>query len=190
MKEGKIIVISAPSGCGKSTIIKQLLSAGDIKLKFSVSATNRDPRPGEVNGENYHFLSTSEFRQRIEKGDFVEWEEVYPGRFYGTLRSEIEGKCKAGENVILDIDVKGGINVKNIFGDRARTIFIMPPSQDALRERLEARATDSAEVISQRLERAEFEISKAGEFDMVILNDDLSTAVMQTRSAVVDFLSE
>lgn len=190
MKEGKVIVISAPSGCGKSTIIKQVLDRGDVDLHFSVSATNRPPRPGEVDGVSYHFLSTEEFRRHIDAGDFVEWEEVYPGRFYGTLRSEIDDKCRQGLDVILDIDVKGGINVKRLYGDRARTIFIMPPSVDALRERLVGRATDSPEVIEERLKRAAFEISKAPEFDMTIVNDDLSRAVDQTHDAIAGFLSQ
>lgn len=190
MKEGKVIVISAPSGCGKSTIIKQVLDRGDVDLHFSVSATNRPPRPGEVDGVSYHFLSTEEFRCHIDAGDFVEWEEVYPGRFYGTLRSEIDDKCRQGLDVILDIDVKGGINVKRLYGDRARTIFIMPPSVDALRERLVGRATDSPEVIEERLKRAAFEISKAPEFDMTIVNDDLSRAVGQTHDAIAGFLSQ
>lgn len=190
MKEGKVIVISAPSGCGKSTIIKQLLASGNLDLKFSVSATNRSPRPGEVNGESYHFLSDDEFRKHIENGDFVEWEEVYPGRFYGTLKSEIDCKCSAGCDVILDIDVKGGVNVKKLFTDRALTIFIMPPSLDALRQRLEGRATDSPEVIAQRLARAEYEISMSPEFDTVVVNDQLPQAVEQTRKAITDFLSE
>ncbi len=189
MKEGKIIVISAPSGTGKSTIIKEVLAPGDINLQFSVSATNRPPRPGETDGVSYHFLSTDDFRQHIANDDFVEWEEVYEGRYYGTLRSEIEGKCHAGSDVILDIDVKGGINVKQIFGPRVLTIFIQPPSQQALRERLEGRGTDSAEVIEERLSRAAFELRQADRFDMVIVNDDLAQAVSQTRQAIKQFLN-
>lgn len=181
-------MISAPSGTGKSTIIKQVFDRGDVKLQFSVSATNRDPRPGEVDGESYHFLSTDDFRRHIAADDFVEWEEVYPGRYYGTLRSEIENKCNSGSDIILDIDVKGGLNVKRIFGDRVRTIFIMPPSIDALRERLTSRATDSTEVIEQRLSRAGYEISQADKFDMVIVNDDLATAVDRTHDVISEFI--
>lgn len=189
MKEGKIIVISAPSGTGKSTIIKEVLAPGDIKLKFSVSATNRPPREGEIDGESYHFLSTEAFRKQIEADNFVEWEEVYAGRYYGTLRSEIDRKCNAGCDVILDVDVKGGLNVKKIYGNRVLTIFIMPPSAEALRVRLEGRGTDTAEVIEERLKRADFEMSQAGQFDMTIVNDDLLEAVRQTRSAVKQFLN-
>ncbi len=189
MEKGKIIVISAPSGCGKSTIIKRIMDGGDVDMQFSVSATNRDPRPGETDGVSYHFLTTDEFRRRVAAGEFVEWEEVYPGRYYGTLREEIERKCDAGSNVILDIDVKGGQSVRDIFGPRALTIFIMPPSIDALRARLEGRGTDSPEVIAQRLARAQFEIEQAPAFDVQVVNDDLDTAVAQTKKAIVDFLA-
>lgn len=189
MAKGKIIVISAPSGCGKSTIIKRIMDTGDVDMQFSVSATNRPPRPGEVDGVSYHFLSTEEFRRRVDAGMFVEWEEVYPGRYYGTLREEIERKCDSGSNVILDIDVKGGQSVRDIFGPRALTIFILPPSIDALRTRLEGRGTDSPQVIEQRLARAQFEIDQAGKFDLRVVNDDLDTAVAQTRDAIIDFLA-
>ena len=139
-KEGKIIIVSAPSGCGKSTIINAIMERANVPLQFSVSATNREPRTGEQNGVNYHFLTTEEFQLHIANGDFVEYEEVYPGRFYGTLRSEVEQRCANGENVVLDIDVKGGVNVKRIFGSKALSIFIMPPSVEELRRRLESRA--------------------------------------------------
>ena len=190
MAKGKIIVISAPSGCGKSTIIGRIMDRGDVDMQFSVSATNRPPRSGEVDGVNYYFLSTDEFRRRVAEGDFVEWEEVYPGRYYGTLREEIECKCNAGSNVILDIDVKGGQSVRDIFGKQALTIFVMPPSIDALRARLEGRGTDSPEVIEQRLARAAFEIEQAKKFDVCVVNDDLDTAVEQTHRAITDFLAK
>jgi len=186
---GKIIVISAPSGTGKSTIINSILDEGSIPLQFSVSATNRSPREGETDGVSYHFLTTERFRDAIAAGEFVEWEEVYPGRYYGTLRSEIENKINRGENVILDIDVKGAINVKRIFGDMARLIFIMPPSLQALRDRLYARGTDAPEVIAQRLDRAEYELGFAPEFDFSVVNDDLSIAIDRTRSLIVEFIS-
>lgn len=166
-----------------------MLAGGDVDLKFSVSATNRLPREGETDGVSYHFLTSEQFSRHISNGDFVEWEEVYPGRFYGTLRSEIEDKCNAGCDMILDIDVNGGLNVKKIFGNRVRTIFIMPPSIDALRSRLEARATDAPEVIEERINRAGFEISKAKEFDLVIVNDDLAQAVQNTHAAIFEFLN-
>lgn len=137
MSEGKIIIISAPSGCGKSTIINALLERGNVRMQFSVSATNRAPRTGEKHGVNYYFLTDEEFRKAIDEDAFVEYEEVYPGRFYGTLKSEVERRCAAGENVVLDIDVKGGMRVKQMFSDKAKSIFIKPPTVEALRTRLE-----------------------------------------------------
>lgn len=189
MAKGKLIIISAPSGCGKSTIINSIMSKGLYNLDFSVSATNRSPRPGEQHGVNYYFLTDEEFRSHIERGDFVEYEEVYPGRFYGTLRSEIESKCNAGQNVILDIDVKGGVNVKQLFGDKALSIFIQPPSIEALRQRLEKRATDTPEVIDQRVGRAEFELTFAPAYDRVVVNDDLDTAVAKTEEIISSFIN-
>lgn len=188
--EGKIIVISAPSGCGKSTIIRELLD-GDraLPLVFSVSATNRAPREGETDGVNYHFLTTEAFRAAVEADSFVEWEEVYPGRYYGTLRSEIDSKIAAGRNVVLDIDVKGALNVKRIYGDRALTLFIQPPSVDELRRRLEGRATDSAEVIAQRVGKAEYELSFAPQFDASVVNADLDRAVADARTLIENHLA-
>ena len=161
-KQGKIVVLSAPSGCGKSTIIGRLLQEPDaLPLKFSVSATNRSPRPGETDGVSYHFLSTDEFRNAVQAGEFIEWEEVYPGRYYGTLRSEIDSKIAAGHNVVRDVDVKGALSVKRIYGSRALPLFIHTPSVQELRRRLEARATDAPEVIDQRVGKAEYELSFA-----------------------------
>lgn len=188
-RKGKIIVVSAPSGCGKSTIINTILDSGDYDLKFSVSATNRSPREGEVDGVHYHFLSTEEFRDAIAARSFVEWEEVYPGRFYGTLRSEIERRIDAGDDVVLDIDVKGGLNVKKIFGDRALTIFILPPDLAALRQRLVSRGTDAPAIIEERLEKAEYEISFAPEYDCRVVNDNLDEAVVTVRSLIDNFLN-
>ena len=188
-KKGKIIVISAPSGCGKSTIINSILGSGEIQLRFSVSATNRAPRPGEEDGVQYHFFTTEEFRDAIASDAFVEWEQVYPGRYYGTLRRELSDAATRGENTILDIDVKGALKVKQQFGDDALLIFIMPPSVEALRQRLIKRGTDSAEVIAERVDKAEYEISFADRFDVVITNDDLPVAVAATESVISAFLA-
>lgn len=188
MRKGKIIVVSAPSGTGKSTIINKILDSGEFDLHFSVSATNRQPRQGEEPGVSYHFMSTEDFRQAIVNGDFVEWEQVYPGRYYGTLKSEISKKCAAGHNLVLDIDVKGALNVKKIYGGDAKTIFIKPPSIEALQKRLEHRGTEAPEIIAERVGRAEYELSLAPEFDTVIVNDDLDTAVENTRREIGRFL--
>lgn len=185
----KIIVISAPSGCGKSTIINKMLADGMVDLTFSVSATNRPPREGESDGVHYHFLTTDEFRRHIDNGDFIEWEEVYPGRFYGTLSSEVDRKLAQGRDVILDIDVKGALNVKKLYGDRALTIFVEPPSIGELRRRLETRATDTPEVIDTRVGKAEYEISYAPQFDRRIVNDNLEEAVGQTAASISEFLN-
>lgn len=182
---GKIIIISAPSGCGKSTIINAILNRGDIDMQFSVSATSRLPRVGEVHGINYFFLSEDEFREKIAQDAFVEYEEVYPGRFYGTLKSEVERICDSGHNVILDIDVKGGVNVKRMYGTRAVSIFIMPPSVEELRRRLVARATDAADVIDERVGKAAYEIGFAPQYDHCIVNDDLEIAIEATRKAIL-----
>lgn len=189
-KQGKIVVLSAPSGCGKSTIIGRLLQEPDaLPLKFSVSATNRSPRAGETDGVSYHFLSTEQFRDAVQAGEFIEWEEVYPGRYYGTLRSEIDNKIAAGHNVVLDIDVKGALSVKRIYGAQALTLFIQPPSVHELRRRLEARATDAPEVIDQRVGKAEYELSFAPQFDASVVNDNLDTAVEAARTIINNHLN-
>ena len=187
-EKGKIVVISAPSGCGKSTIINSILGTGELPLRFSVSATNRAPRQGEVDGVNYHFLTTEQFRDAIAGGEFVEWEQVYPGRFYGTLRSELTNAIEKGENIILDIDVKGALNVKKQFGDQAITIFILPLDIETLQKRLEKRGTDAPEVIAERIGKARYEIDHAPQFDLRIVNDDLPVAVAATESAISTFL--
>lgn len=186
---GKIIIISAPSGCGKSTIINAILAEGEIDMRFSVSATNRAPRSGETHGVNYYFLSDDEFHKAIAEDAFVEYEEVYQGRFYGTLKSEVQRICDAGHNVVLDIDVKGGVNVKRLYGDNALSIFIMPPSIEELRRRLEGRATDAPEVIDERVGKAEYEITFAKEYDCQVINDDLATAIDETRRIISDFVN-
>ena len=179
-RKGKIIVVSAPSGTGKSTIINWLMEQHrELQLSFSISCTSRAPRGKEQNGVEYFFLSPEEFRKRIENGDFIEYEEVYQDRFYGTLKSQVDHQTEQGQNVVLDIDVKGATNVKKVYGDRALTLFIQPPSIEALRQRLVSRATDAPVVIEQRISRAEFELSFAASFDQVVVNYDLAMAQQQ-----------
>lgn len=159
-------------------------------MQFSVSATNRQPREGEVNGVNYHFLTDEQFKNAIAADAFVEFEEVYPGRYYGTLKSEVSRRCDEGHNVILDIDVKGGVNVKKMYGDKALSIFIQPPSVETLRQRLVGRGTDSPEAIEQRVGKAEFEISFAPQYDVVVINDDLNEAIEATDNVIKNFVSK
>ena len=187
--QGKLIIFSAPSGSGKSTIINKLMSEYGLRGRFSISATSRKPRGSERDGVEYYFLSEEDFRKRIGEGDFLEYEEVYPGCFYGTLRSEVDRTLAQGENVILDIDVQGGLNVKKIYGDRALTLFIQPPSIERLRERLERRGTDAPEVIERRLAKAETELSFAPKYDVIVVNDDLEEACQAAARVVEDFLT-
>ncbi len=189
MKQGKIVIFSAPSGSGKTTIVKHLLSKG-LNMEFSVSACSRAPRGQEQNGVDYYFLTAEEFRQRIDNDEFVEWEEVYAGRFYGTLKTELTRIWSKGNHVLFDVDVKGGINLKKKFGDNALSVFVMPPSIDELRHRLVGRATDAPEEIERRIAKAEEEISYANQFDLIIVNDILSTACDQAFEKVNKFLSE
>ena len=183
----KVIIFSAPSGSGKSTIINYLMQQ-QLNLHFSISATSRPPRGTEQHGVEYFFLSPQEFRERIANGEFLEYEEVYKDRFYGTLRSQIDAQLAKGENVVCDVDVLGGQNIKKHYGDRALSLFIQPPSIEALRQRLEGRGTDSAEVIADRIARAEFELSFAPKFDKVVVNDDLATAQHEALHIVKDFI--
>ncbi len=189
-EKGKLIIISAPSGCGKSTIIGDIMDRGELDLEFSVSATNRKPREGEIDGVNYHFLSDQEFKDLIAENAFVEYEQVYPGRFYGTLRSEIQNRVAQGHNVILDIDVKGGVNVKKQFGDNAMSIFIAPPSIDELRKRLKGRGSDSDEEIEQRVGRAEYELGFQTDYDHVVVNDNLSEAIAKVEWLMSSFIGK
>ena len=183
-KEGKLIIFSAPSGSGKTTIVKRLLAVFP-QFEFSVSATSRKPRGTERDGVDYFFLTQEEFARRVKAGDFVEWEEVYGGTCYGTLRSETKGNV-----IVFDVDVMGGISLKRIFGGNACSIFIMPPSIGELRRRLEGRGTDSAETIDKRVAKAEFELSKSGEFDHIVVNDDLDKAVADTEKIIGEFLAQ
>ena len=189
MQNGKLIIFSAPSGSGKTTIVKRLLSTFP-QFEFSISATSRQPRGEERNGVDYFFLTQEEFRQKVAENAFVEWEEVYNGTCYGTLRSEMERIWAKGNVIIFDVDVMGGINLKRIFGERACSIFIKAPSVEALRERLIGRGTDSAETIEKRVAKAEFELSKASEFDFVVVNDILDNAVAETEQIITDFLKQ
>ena len=181
---GKIIILSAPSGCGKSTIIRRLLTHPELHLGFSISATSRAPRGVETDGVEYYFLSPAEFKRRAEAGEFVEWEEVYPGTCYGTLLSEVERVTKDGRNLIMDVDVKGGLNIKRHFGERAVSIFILPPSKEELERRLRSRATDSDEQIERRLAKADFELGFAPQFDFSVVNDELSRAVEEVENII------
>ena len=186
---GKVIIFSAPSGSGKSTIIGRLMSHKELNMAFSISCTSRQPRGTERNGVEYFFLTPGEFRQKIADGEFLEYEEVYKDRYYGTLKSQVERQLEAGDNVVLDVDVKGACNIKQFYGDRALALFIQPPSIEELRRRLEGRGTDAPEVIEDRLARASFELTFARKFDKVIVNDDLDRAVNEAFDAVKDFIN-
>ena len=189
MSPRKAFIFSAPSGSGKSTIVRHILDLHP-EMEFSVSATSRSPRGREVDGEDYWFLTEEEFRSRIAEDGFVEFEEVYPGRFYGTLKSEIERIWNAGHVVIFDVDVKGGVNLKKYFGEDALSVFIQAPSVEVLRKRLEGRGTDSAADIEKRVAKAAEEMTYAPRFDVVLVNDDLQTAFAEAEKLVDTFLSE
>ena len=184
----KLLIFSAPSGSGKSTIINWLMQHEELHLAFSISCTSRAPRGTEQNGVEYFFLSAEEFRQRIANDEFLEYEEVYKDRFYGTLKQQVENQLAKGENVVFDLDVKGGCNIKQFYGDRALSIFIQPPSIEELRRRLEGRATDTPEVINDRIARAAYELTFAPKFDRVVVNDDLDKAKEETLAIVKEFL--
>lgn len=184
---GKLIIFSAPSGSGKSTLINYLLTQ-DLHLAFSISATSRPPRGTEQNGVEYFFLSPEEFRRRIAVGDFLEYEEVYPDRFYGTLKEQVERQLEAGQNVVFDVDVVGGCHIKEFYGDRALSVFIQPPSIDELRRRLEGRGTDAPEVIQARVDKAAYELTFAPRFDHIVVNDNLEQAKAEALAILRDFL--
>ena len=187
MAKGKLIIFSAPSGSGKSTIINYLMTQG-LNMHFSISATSRAPRGTEQNGVEYFFLTPDEFRTKIDNDEFLEYEEVYANRFYGTLKAQVEKQLEEGQNVVFDVDVKVGVNIKKFYGERALSVFIQPPSVDELRRRLEGRATDAPEVINDRIARAEYELSFAPQFDTIVVNDDLETAKAEALQKIKDFL--
>ena len=187
--KGKLIILSAPSGSGKSTIISHILQEG-LPLEFSVSATSRPARGNEREGVEYYFLTPETFREKIQADLFLEYEEVYPDRFYGTLKSEVENKLAQGKNIIFDVDVAGGLNIKKMYGEDALLIFIHPPSIEELRKRLEKRGTDTPEVIRDRISKAEFELSLAPQYDVVIINDDLEKAKDNTIQTVNKFIKQ
>lgn len=191
MKRGKCIIISAPSGTGKSTIISWLMQAHpELRLAFSISCTSRPPRGSEQHGVEYFFLTPEEFRRRIDNDEFLEYEEVYENRFYGTLKAQVERQLDAGQNVVFDVDVKGGVNIKRHYGDEALSLFIQPPSIAELRRRLEGRATDAPEVIDQRIARAEFELTFAPQFDRIVVNDRLEQAESDALAVISDYLNQ
>ena len=186
---GKLIIFSAPSGSGKSTIINYLLTQ-NLNLSFSISATSRAPRGTEQNGVEYFFLTPEEFKQRIANNEFLEYEEVYKDRFYGTLKAQVEKQLAAGQNVIFDVDVVGGCNIKKFYGDRALSVFIQPTSLEELRKRLTGRGTDAPEVIESRPAKATFELSYAEKFDVVIVNDNLEKAQAEALKTIRDFIQQ
>ena len=186
--KGKLIIFSAPSGAGKSTIVQHLMKQG-LGLEFSISATSRKPRKGEADGREYHFISPEEFGRKIRENAFIEWEEVYPEQYYGTLYSEVENILERGRHAIFDIDVAGGMNLKKIYGERACAIFIQPPSMEVLEERLRSRGTDSETSLRKRVEKAIFELEYASRFDHIIINDSLELALTEAEQIVREFLA-
>ena len=191
MNTGKLIIFSAPSGSGKSTLVNYLMEQHpELQLAFSISCTSRAPRGKEKNGVEYFFLSPEEFKKKIANDEFLEYEEVYEDRFYGTLKSQVEVQSQAGQSVVFDVDVKGGVNIKKHYGSRALSVFIQPPSVEELRNRLVGRATDAPEVIEQRLNKAEYELSFADKFDRIVINDDLEKAKVDVYNVIKQFLDE
>ena len=188
---GRLIIFSAPSGSGKSTIVQWLMKEHpELKLYFSISCTSRAPRGTEQNGVEYFFLTPEEFRTKIQNDEFLEYEEVYQDRFYGTLKAQVERQREAGQNVVFDVDVKGGINIKKYYGDEALSLFIQPPSVEELRRRLVGRATDTPEAIEQRLAKAEYEMTFAPQFDSIVINDNLEEAKEQALELISSFLNQ
>ena len=186
--KGKLIILSAPSGAGKSTIIKRLLEK-NLPLDFSISATSRPPRKNEKDGIDYYFISLEEFKEKINNDCFIEYEEVYPNKYYGTLKSEVEKKLNEGKNIIFDVDVAGGLNIKNIYKENALLIFIQPPSIEELKSRLEKRGTDSPEVIADRILKSAYELSLASQYDAIVVNDNIEEAENETINIINNFLT-
>jgi guanylate kinase len=188
-KKGKLLIFSAPSGSGKSTIINWLMQEHpELNMHFSISCTSRPPRGQEQNGVEYFFLTPEEFREKIQRDEFVEYEEVYTDRYYGTLKSQVEKQLEAGENVVFDVDVHGAVNIKKAYGEQALSLFIQPPSVEELRRRLTGRGTEKEEEIEKRIARAEYELSFADKFDTVIINDELDVAKRETLSVINHFI--
>lgn len=185
----KLIIVTAPSGSGKTTIVRHLLSTFN-NLAFSVSATTRSPRKGETSGKDYYFMSVEQFQSHVNSGDFLEWEEVYDNQYYGTLRSEVERLWKEGKHVIFDIDVQGALNLRKAFPEKTLTIFVKPPSAEILLERLRKRKSESEESLKKRIAKAEFELSFANNFDVIIVNDQLKEALRQAESVVANYIGE
>lgn len=185
--EGKVIIISAPSGAGKTSIVKYLID-NKLPLSFSVSAASRAKRENEINGRDYHFISVEEFKAKIANNDFLEWEEVYPNQFYGSLKSEIERIWATGRHVLFDVDVVGGVNIKKFYGEKALSIFVKPPTKEILVERLQNRGTETPESLQKRLNKAEYELSFENQFDVVIVNDNLQVAQNEALTLISDFL--
>ena len=189
--KGKMLIVSAPSGSGKSTIVQWLMREHpELKLYFSISCTSRAPRGSEQDGVEYFFLTPDAFKEKIQNNEFLEYEEVYTDRFYGTLKQQVENQREAGQNVVFDVDVKGGVNIKKYYGDEALSLFIQPPSVEELRKRLIGRATDTPEAIEQRLAKAEYELTFAPQFDCVIVNDDLEIAKQEALKTIKSFLDD
>lgn len=188
-KKGKLIIFSAPSGAGKTTIVKHLLQH-EYNLEFSISATSRKARPTEIHAKDYYFLSEEEFQQKVDNDEFLEWEEVYKGMCYGTLKSEVERICNQGKNVIFDVDVVGGLNIKKYYGVKALAVFVQPPSIKELQNRLTNRSTESAEKIRMRVAKAEHELSFVKQFDVVIINDDLEEAFVEAEKIISEFIEK
>lgn len=189
MKKGKLIIFSAPSGAGKTTVVKHLLQQ-DFGLEFSISATSRAPRHTETNGKDYYFLSPDEFQSKVTKGEFLEWEEVYAGTCYGTLKEEVERIRNQGKHVVFDVDVVGGVNIKKHYGDEALAVFIQPPSIEELRNRLVGRSTDSQEVIEKRVEKAAYELTFAPKFDVVLISEELPVTLANAEKLVTSFINK
>lgn len=188
IQKGKLLIFSAPSGSGKTTLVKYIMSQIDT-LSFSISATSRKIRSNEVNGKDYYFLSVEDFKKKIANNEFVEWEEVYKDRFYGSLKSEVERIRNKGLHVVFDVDVVGGVNIKKLYGDVALSIFVMPPSLDALKQRLLGRGTDNTDDIQTRLDKAEYELTYSNKFDVIIINDNLEQAKKESLEIVGNFIT-